>query len=74
MHTFRVGSVYVTLAVTFERFHAIIFPLRHFRAKNYLLPSTVIFAILYNIPKFFEIQLRVSAYLLRIRTKYRGDS
>ena len=28
MHTFRVGSVYVTLAVTFERFHAIIFPLK----------------------------------------------
>ena len=30
-HTFRVGSVYVTLAVTFERFWAIIFPLKHLR-------------------------------------------
>lgn len=31
MHTFRTGSVYITLAVTFERFHAIIRPLRYFR-------------------------------------------
>ena len=30
-HTFRVGSVYVTLAVTFERFWAIVFPLKHLR-------------------------------------------
>ena len=28
LHTFRVGSVYVTLAVTFERFHAIASPLK----------------------------------------------
>ena len=59
MHTFRVGSVYVTLAVTFERFHAIIFPLRHFRWKSYLLPTSVAIAVLYNIPKYFELKLEV---------------
>ena len=30
LHTFRVGSVCVTLAVNFERFYAIVFPLKHF--------------------------------------------
>ena len=59
LHTFRVGSVYVTLAVTFERFHAIICPLRHFRRKKYMLPFCISFAILYNIPKYFELQIEV---------------
>ena len=31
IHTFRVGSVYTTLAVTFERFQVIVFPLKHIR-------------------------------------------
>ena len=60
LHTFRVGSVYVTLAVTFERFHAIICPLRHFKRKKYMLPACTIFAIVYNLPKYFELQIKVS--------------
>ena len=60
IHTFRIGSVYMTLAVTFERFHAIIFPLRHFSWKKFLIPISVAIAILYNIPKFFELELTVS--------------
>ena len=39
LHTFRVGSVYVTLSVNFERFYAIVFPLKHFGWKKYLLPG-----------------------------------
>ena len=31
IHTFRVGSVYTTLAVTFERFQVIVFPLKQMR-------------------------------------------
>jgi len=59
LHTFRVGSVYVTLAVTFERFHAIICPLKHFSWKKYMLPFAVLVAIVYNIPKYFEIEIQV---------------
>ena len=59
LHTFRVGSVYVTLAVTFERFHAIICPLKHFFWKKYLLPASVCVAVVYNIPKYFEMEMQV---------------
>lgn len=62
LHTFRVGSVYVTLAVTFERFHAIIFPLRHFAWKKYLLPTSVAIAVCYNIPRYFELKIKVHRY------------
>ena len=59
LHTFRVGSVYVTLAVTFERFHAIICPLKHFFWKKYLLPASIFIAVVYNIPKYFEMEMQV---------------
>jgi len=59
LHTFRVGSVYVTLSVTFERFHAIICPLRQFRWKKYLLTMSVVFSLIYNIPKYFEMKVEV---------------
>ena len=61
--TFRIGSVYMTLAVTFERFHAIIFPLRHFVWKKFLIPTSVAIAVLYNIPKYFELEITVSHIL-----------
>ena len=64
IHTFRIGSVYMTLAVTFERFHAIIFPLRHFSMKKFLIPVSVGMAVLYNIPKYFELKIEVSKSLL----------
>ena len=69
LHTFRVGSVYVTLAVTFERFHAIICPLRHFKRKKYMLPACTIFAIVYNLPKYFELQIKVSMSWLKCQKK-----
>lgn len=53
----RVGSVYSTLAVTLERFSAIVFPFKDFDTiKKWLVPSTVIFTIAYNLPKFFELK------------------
>ena len=73
IHTFRIGSVYMTLAVTFERFHAIIFPLRHFSMKKFLPYISVGIAVLYNIPKYFELEIKVSvqyyrkSYLMLIR-------
>lgn len=59
-HTFRVGSVYSTLSVTLERFFAIVFPFKDFdNVKRWLIPFTTCFAILYNIPKYFELQTAV---------------
>lgn len=55
LHTFRTGSVYVTLAVTYERFHSIICPLKQMRFKRNLLSFVVAFSVLYNIPKYFEM-------------------
>ncbi|XP_059087651.1 FMRFamide receptor-like [Tigriopus californicus] len=55
-HVFRVGSVYSTLSVTMERFFAIVLPFKDFEIlKKWLVPGTAIFAISYNIPKFFEV-------------------
>ena len=31
LHTFRTGSVYITLGVTFERFYSIVCPFKHIR-------------------------------------------
>ncbi|XP_059079468.1 G-protein coupled receptor daf-37-like [Tigriopus californicus] len=61
LHTFRVGSVYVTLSVNFERFHAIVFPFKHFTWKKYLLPASVLFTVAYNLPKYFEMKIQYNA-------------
>jgi hypothetical protein len=56
-HTARVGSVFATLSVTLERFFAIVFPFKDVDVvKRWLIPTTVIFTITYNIPKFFEVR------------------
>jgi len=44
------------LAVTLERFLAVSFPLREFRRKRLLLPAAVFFAVVYNLPKYFEVR------------------
>ena len=59
-HIGRVGSVFVTVSVTIERYFAIVHPLKHFRGKKYLLLIPSLMAIVYNIPKFMEFELRVS--------------
>lgn len=45
------------LAVTLERFLAIVFPLRsYYHQKKYLLPVAILFAVVYNLPKYFEVK------------------
>ena len=39
LHTTRTIAVFLTLSVNFERFYAIVFPLKHFGWKKYLLPG-----------------------------------
>ena len=57
-HIFRVGSAFATLSVTLERFFAIVFPLKDFNCiKKWLLPLTTTFTFLFNIPKFFEVEM-----------------
>ena len=51
VHVARSGSVYVTMAVTIERYFAIVHPLKDFKMKKALLPLAMAFAIIYNIPK-----------------------
>ena len=54
IHVARSGSVYVTMAVTIERYFAIVHPLKDFKIKKALLPIAVLFAIVYNIPKVIQ--------------------
>ena len=49
--TSRTGSVYVTIAVTIDRYFAIVKPINQFKMKVILLPIAITFAILYNFPK-----------------------
>ena len=55
-HIGRVGSVFITMSVTIERYFAIVHPLKHFSSKRLLLITPMILSVLYNIPKFFEFQ------------------
>lgn len=56
----QTGSVYLTLTVTLERYVAVCHPLRarslctYGRARIYVL-LIVMFAVLYNLPRFFEV-------------------
>ena len=51
IHTARTGSVYVTIAVTVERYFGVVHPTKEFKMKALLLPFAITFAVLYNIPK-----------------------
>jgi len=61
----QTGSVYLTLTVTLERYVAVCHPLRarslctYGRARIYVL-LIVVFAVIYNLPRFFEVE-RVAA-------------
>ena len=56
-HIGRIGSVFVTMSVTIERYYAIVHPLKHFTKKRYLLLISILATVVYNIPRFFEYQL-----------------
>ena len=48
------GSVFVTISVSFERYLSVRFPNNNFKIKKWLIPLPIAFAIIYNLPKFFE--------------------
>ena len=50
-HTARTGSVYITMAITIERYFATVHPFKRFEVKKILLIGACLFAIIYNIPK-----------------------
>ena len=52
----RTGSVYMTMSVTLERYFAVVRPLADFRMKKWLMASSMVFASLYNVPRFFEFE------------------
>ena len=56
VHIGRVGSVFVTIAITVERYVVVCHRTSEFKGKFLLIPLPIISAILYNIPKFFEIE------------------
>ena len=58
----RTGSVYTTMAITLERYFAIVQPLATFTCKKILGPLSVTFAILWNLPRFFEWKLQHAAF------------
>ena len=45
--------------MTIERYFAIVHPLKHFSAKKFLLLASVVAALLYNVPKFYEFEKKV---------------
>ena len=55
-HVGRVGSVVLTLSISIERYCSVCHSTCHFRAKSLLLPLPIAFAIIYNVPKFFELK------------------
>ena len=58
----RTGSVCATMAITLERYFVIVQPLATFTCKKILGPFAMAFAIVWNIPRFFEWKLQVSAF------------
>ena len=53
-HIARVGSVFVTVSVSVERYLSVRHPNNTFSIKKWLLPLPIAFAVIYNLPKFFE--------------------
>ena len=57
MHIARVGSIYATVSITIERYLSIKRPQNlENRFKSLLVVFPIFFAIIYNIPRFFELE------------------
>ena len=56
VHIGRVGSVLLTLSVTVERFFAIVYPLKRLRRTRFLIYTSTVGTIVYNVPRFFEFK------------------
>ena len=55
IHIGRVGSVAVTVSIATERYINVCYPTTHFSRKYLFLITPILFAFIYNAPKFFEI-------------------
>jgi len=70
IHIALTGSVYTTIAVAVERCITVLAPftsIKSFHGFLYLCPI-ILFSILYNIPKFFEVQTRCSVSIKTINS------
>ena len=47
----------MTLSVTIERFFAIVYPLRRTSLTSPLIVGSIVFSMLYNIPRFMEFEM-----------------
>ncbi|CAB4054859.1 unnamed protein product [Lepeophtheirus salmonis] len=56
VHIWRVGSTAITVSITIERYFAIVRPLKRFTYQRLLLVGSLLFAAIYNIPRFFEVK------------------
>ena len=56
----RVGSVAVTVSISVERYINCCFSNHDFAFKSLLVPFPIIFALVYNVPKFFESELKTT--------------
>ena len=54
-HIGRVGSVTVTISIAIERYLGVCHPTTTFSYQYLLFPFPIVFTIIYNIPKFFEV-------------------
>ena len=65
-HTARTGSVYITMAITIERYFATVHPFKRFEVKKILLIGACLFAIIYNIPKVSNLKcVSITAFYSR---------
>jgi hypothetical protein len=55
-HIGRVGSVFITVAIAIERYVSVCKPTSDNSWKSLLIPIPVAFSIIYNVPKFFELE------------------
>ena len=56
MHISRVGSVFITVSIAIERYLSVCQQTSEHRFKSLLIPIAVTSAVIYNIPKFFELE------------------
>ena len=53
----RVSSVCMSVCVNLERMFAVVYPLKTLRGKGAMIPASLAFALAYNLPKFFELEI-----------------
>ena len=65
-HIGRVGSVFVTVAITIERYLSSCEPTIRQDRKSWLITTSVAVAILYNVPRFFGLKTVENDLAMRI--------